>query len=1009
MSAICDAAQVTQSRSFSVTNTGSGTGSLEVVGVEGLVGESFKPFDSEIGTLTGFTISWNTSLATTATVSASSANGGIYSSIGGNMYLNAIQYTGNGGGGGNGAGAGQEIISSPVIVNQSNTFNVSQAGTEYNPAILNAVTGNADFTLSYLGGSPGSIATLAKVDHTNLSSISSTLTGSVTLTYTYTPVPSVSFNGAGSESFSTPLSTDGGLAVNVGFEIDYLLVGGGGGGGGADASLRGAGGGGGGAVVGGQTFVTAESMSVTVGSGGLGGEISSTLSNRTGKNGSPTSLQSIQAIGGGGGGAGANDASNAGSTGASGGGGGGGGNSSQAGSAGGLGTNGFKGGASVNNTSSAPGGSNNNRWAGGGGGGASALGTAGTQDGSSAKGGDGGAPATSQITGTTTSYGGGGGGGAVATATFSSPISTAGSGGGAGAGSGGAGNSGTKPGANASANTGSGGGGAAISGSGGNGGSGIAIVRYKGAAVATGGTISEGNPYGYTMHTFNTPGNASIDFSSLNFATRAKAYQTGDITGSGNLIINGPGTLGLSRDGIFTGKTRVVGGNLLIYGPRPLQYSTLDMNAADSGTVTFQHNSYFSVLGGLQGSRDLSIGNNSLWVGANHADTTYTGTLSGSGGLVKQGNGKLTLNATQSYTGSTLVQSGTLELSGDASISPSTYIIVKPDATLDLLNLNTSFTLGANRLIDISGTIKGDVTIAGRHIPTSPVTTQSIEGNLTYANGSIVEWGLYNSSADSADRGVKFSGIDASGNLAITGSTSLYLVFSDTRPSVSNPVRWTDAMWDSPHVGTNGWKIMGTNGTISGLQNITIVPAQSTMMGRPEPTSDHVDYGGTSLSTARPGAHFKLFQAADGIYLNYLPTEEQSLSHLEQWRLTNFGSDLSEGPGEDLADPDGDGLSNLLEYSLGLDPNVSGQRSASVEMTGGNLEYLYQRSTAARENGMLYQVEWSDTMETGTWSVENVVEETLGTEGALENIKATIPAGSSDRRFLRLRVSGGTN
>ena len=125
--------------------------------------------------------------------------------------------------------------------------------------------------------------------------------------------------------------------------------------------------------------------------------------------------------------------------------------------------------------------------------------------------------------------------------------------------------------------------------------------------------------------------------------------------------------------------------------------------------------------------------------------------------------------------------------------------------------------------------------------------------------------------------------------------------------------------------------------------------------------------------------------------------------------MTNFGSDLSEGPGEDLADPDGDGLSILLEYSLGLDPNVSGQRSASVEMTGGNLEYLYQRSTAARENGMLYQVEWSDTMETGTWSVENVVEETLGTEGALENIKATIPAGSSDRRFLRLRVSGGTN
>src|SRR5436190_2232519 len=36
----------------------------------------------------------------------------------------------------------------------------------------------------------------------------------------------------------------------------------------------------------------------------------------------------------------------------------------------------------------------------------------------------------------------------------------------------------------------------------------------------------------------------------------------------------------------------------------------------------------------------------------------------------------------------------------------------------------------------------------------------------------------------------------------------------------------------------------------------------------------------------------------------------------DQWRLLNFGSAANSGVGADLADPDGDGITNLMEYAL---------------------------------------------------------------------------------------------
>ena len=57
------------------------------------------------------------------------------------------------------------------------------------------------------------------------------------------------------------------------------------------------------------------------------------------------------------------------------------------------------------------------------------------------------------------------------------------------------------------------------------------------------------------------------------------------------------------------------------------------------------------------------------------------------------------------------------------------------------------------------------------------------------------------------------------------------------------------------------------------------------------------------------------------------------LSPLETWRAAHFGADTNNPAiSGDLADPDGDGLQNLLEYALDADPLVASTTAGLITM-----------------------------------------------------------------------------
>ena len=160
--------------------------------------------------------------------------------------------------------------------------------------------------------------------------------------------------------------------------------------------------------------------------------------------------------------------------------------------------------------------------------------------------------------------------------------------------------------------------------------------------------------------------NSTATPSILTIAPVQDSTYGGTLGGLLSLSVSGAGTVTLSGSNSFTGTTSVSGGTLVIAHANALNNSTLT-----TGNVVFDSslNSQTIVLGGLSGSGNIPLVDNTpvtpqpviLSIGNNGTSTTHTGTISGSGTLIKIGSGTLTLTGSNVYTGATVVNAGVLE------------------------------------------------------------------------------------------------------------------------------------------------------------------------------------------------------------------------------------------------------------------------------------------------------------------------------------------------------------
>lgn len=324
--------------------------------------------------------------------------------------------------------------------------------------------------------------------------------------------------------------------------------------------------------------------------------------------------------------------------------------------------------------------------------------------------------------------------------------------------------------------------------------------------------------------------------------------------GSDAVANRGGGGGGAGSGGGVTKKGGDGGSGLVVVRYQGAQAATGGSVTVGSGSAAGYTLHTFSTVG--TSAFDLSGVNMNQRLGVVH-----NGIISGSGDLSFAGPGRLTLNAANTYSGVTRVNAGTLALGSSGSIGSSSGVSIANGANFNVSTVTGGFTLGSNKTLSGGGTIAGDVTISGTHSPGFSPGIQTIDGDLAYTVGSNVVWELIDNTV--SGRGTDYDGVDVSGNLTFTGSTTITLDFA----LLGSLADWTNAFWNSDYTETNGWKIFDVNGAITGFENLTL--AGST-----------IDKDGTSLTDERSGASFSLFEGADGVYLNYAAVPEPSVALL---------------------------------------------------------------------------------------------------------------------------------
>ncbi len=267
------------------------------------------------------------------------------------------------------------------------------------------------------------------------------------------------------------------------------------------------------------------------------------------------------------------------------------------------------------------------------------------------------------------------------------------------------------------------------------------------AVLTNNGTVNLGASE--TITTLNgTAATAAVNLGANTLTVSDGAY-AGAINGTGTLVKTSSGTLTLSGNSGQTGPVSVNAGTLELTGTTASTTVTiaagatlLDTNGGlaanatvnNHGTLTLGANETITTLNGAS-TGVVNLGANTLTV----SDGAFAGAINGTGGLVKNTAGTLTLSGASGYTGTTDINAGVLQLTGSLA---SLTVNVASGASLNdvngglaagatLVNAGT-VTLSADDTIDTYVSNGGVLNVAGFTLTTRNYLLNT--GTVTNAN-----------------------------------------------------------------------------------------------------------------------------------------------------------------------------------------------------------------------------------------------------------------------------------
>ena len=338
------------------------------------------------------------------------------------------------------------------------------------------------------------------------------------------------------------------------------------------------------------------------------------------------------------------------------------------------------------------------------------------------------------------------------------------------------------------------------------------LQASSGDQTLNGGTVQNPGSGSLAMNFTLTSLGGTFDTSGANansYNSGTSSTLTGLIAGPGSFTITGPGTLFLRHDNTYSGGTILNEGTLNVTNDNNLGATTggLSFNGGTLQTPASFSSARSITLQPYGGTFDTNTSTAAL---------TLTGIISGTGTLTKTGDGLLALlpqGGPNTYSGGTLLNGGTLQVTNDANLGAATGPLSFNGGTLQAVGgLTTSRTLV---VLDNGGTLDTG-------------TSASVLNGDLFGYKTFTQLGSGAGSVTLAGDGSPFTGTYAVGTSAVSGGT---FVLNSALGSASGPcslVIYPGSTWSG-----NGSLVGSLNlqGDGSGFLGSTVVPATSTLNG----------------------------------------------------------------------------------------------------------------------------------------------------------------------------------
>lgn len=441
------------------------------------------------------------------------------------------------------------------------------------------------------------------------------------------------------------------------------------------------------------------------------------------------------------------------------------------------------------------------------------------------------------------------------------------------------------------------------------------------------------------------------------------------VTLDGSIVLDDNATIGTQNNGAFVVNGQVIGPAhtlTILHGAAPsslngpIQLAGLQKTGNGNLVITSQSPAIDS-LAIRSGTVEFQPSINA----------NFDGDTEGAGSLIKSGNRILTVTGVLGHSGGSVVQAGGLDLSGSIASN---------------LEIQANAALGGSGVIDMNATIVGRL---DSRLSRSPIR---IRGRLALDQASLSLTGP----ATEPVHIIAYYGSLTGGFADIQGKPANYQL-------------------DMAYQSADGLAIALVRSTIPAT--VTLGKLQQLYDGFPKSVTTTTDPAGLAVvitynGQATPPSNPNSYQVTatitePGYEGSASATLVIALSAYDSWAI--LAGMNPAGSGAPKEDHDRDGLANLIEFALGLDPAApEPDRSAlpTLSVQGENLIVTFTRIIGPQFSDLSSELEWSLDPTQGSWVPALAEQIVLTRKGSSEIVTATIPIPPSTRRlFARLKVS----